>query len=100
MAAERAGGDTTTPKSRRTLALSQKCFEALREHRLRQVKDRLSAGPLWKDNNLVFASAVLVSRATVRATRGGAWPTPQGGRRWPAARRKPIRSIACHSTNP
>jgi integrase len=56
--AERAGGDTKTPKSRRTLALPRKCAEALREHRVRQVKDRLSAGPLWKDNDLVFASAV------------------------------------------
>jgi integrase len=56
--AERAGGDTKTPKSRRTLALPRKCVEALREHRVRQVKDRLSAGPLWKDNDLVFASAV------------------------------------------
>jgi integrase len=56
--AERAGGDTKTPKSRRTLALPRKCVEALREHRLRQVKDRLSAGPLWKDHDLVFASAV------------------------------------------
>jgi integrase len=56
--AERAGGDTRTPKSRRTLALPRKCVEALREHRVQQVKDRLSAGPLWKDNDLVFASAV------------------------------------------
>ena len=56
--AERAGGDTKTPKSRRTLALPRKCVEALREHRVRQVKDRLSAGPLWMDNDLVFASAV------------------------------------------
>jgi integrase len=56
--AERAGGDTKTPKSRRTLALPRKCVEALREHRVRQVKDRMSAGPLWKENDLVFASAV------------------------------------------
>jgi integrase len=56
--AERAGGDTKTPKSRRTLALPQKCVEALREHRVRQAKERLSAGPLWKDHGLVFASAV------------------------------------------
>jgi integrase len=56
--AERAGGDTKTPKSRRTLALPRKCIEALREHRVRQVKDRMSAGPLWKENDLVFASAV------------------------------------------
>ena len=42
--AERAGGDTKTPKSRRTLALPQKCVEALREHRVRQARDRLVAG--------------------------------------------------------
>jgi integrase len=56
--AERAGGDTKTPESRRTLALPRKCVEALREHRVRQAQDRLMAGPLWQDHGLVFASAV------------------------------------------
>ena len=56
--AERAGGDTKTPESRRTLALPRKCVEALREHRVRQAQDRLVAGPLWQDHGLVFASAV------------------------------------------
>jgi integrase len=56
--AERAGGDTKTPESRRTLALPPKCVEALREHRVRQAQDRLVAGPLWTDHGLVFASAV------------------------------------------
>ena len=56
--AERAGGDTKTPESRRTLALPRKCVEALREHRVRQAEDRLAAGPLWQDRGLVFASAV------------------------------------------
>jgi integrase len=56
--AERAGGDTKTPESRRTLALPHKCVEALREHRVRQAQDRLMAGPLWQDHGLVFASAV------------------------------------------
>jgi integrase len=56
--AERAGGDTKTAKSRRTLALPRRCVVALREHRVRQAEDRLAAGPLWQDNNLVFASAV------------------------------------------
>jgi integrase len=56
--ADRAGGDTKTPRSRRTLALPRKCVEALREHRVRQAKDRLAAGALWQDHNLVFASAV------------------------------------------
>jgi integrase len=56
--AERAGGDTKTPKSRRTLALARKCVDALRDHRTQQARDRLAAGPLWRDHNLVFASAV------------------------------------------
>src|SRR6266851_667777 len=56
--ADRAGGDTKTPESRRTLALPRRCVEALREHRVRQAEDRLAAGPLWRDYGLVFASAV------------------------------------------
>jgi integrase len=56
--ADRAGGDTKTPKSRRTLALARRCVEALREQRVRQAEDRLAAGPLWQDHNLVFASIV------------------------------------------
>jgi integrase len=56
--AQRAGGDTKTPESRRTLALPRRCVEALREHRVRQAEDRLMAGPLWQDHGLVFASAV------------------------------------------
>jgi integrase len=56
--ADRAGGDTKTPKSRRTLALPRRCVEVLREHRVRQAEDRLAAGPLWPDRGLVFASAV------------------------------------------
>jgi integrase len=56
--ADRAAGDTKTPKSRRTLALPRRCVEALREHRVRQAEDRLAAGPLWQDRGLVFASTV------------------------------------------
>jgi integrase len=56
--AERAGGDTKTPESRRTLALPRRCVEVLREHRARQAEDRLAAGSAWQDHGLVFASAV------------------------------------------
>jgi integrase len=56
--ADRAGGDTKTLKSRRTLALPRRCLEALREQRVRQATDRLAAGPLWRDHNLVFPSTV------------------------------------------
>jgi integrase len=55
---DRAGGDTKTPRSRRTLALARRCVAALRDHRTRQVADRLAAGRLWQDHNLVFASTV------------------------------------------
>ena len=55
---ERAGGDTKTPKSRRTLALAHRCAAALREQKTRQAADRLAAGQLWHDHNLVFASTV------------------------------------------
>jgi integrase len=55
---DRAGGDTKTPKSRRTLALARRCSAALREQRMRQAADWLAAGQLWQDHNLVFASTV------------------------------------------
>lgn len=55
---DRAGGDTKTPQSRRTLALPKRCILALREQKVRQAEDRLAAGPLWVDHGLVFASAV------------------------------------------
>ena len=55
---DRAGGDTKTAKSRRTLALARRCVAALREQQTRQAADRLAAGPLWQDHNLVFASTI------------------------------------------
>jgi integrase len=54
----RAGGDTKTPKSRRSLMLPQMAVEVLRAHLERQARDRLIAGILWQDNGLVCASAV------------------------------------------
>jgi integrase len=55
---DRYGGDTKTGKSRRTLALPNRCVEALREHKKRQARDRLRAGSIWKDHGLVFSSRV------------------------------------------
>jgi integrase len=54
----RAGGDTKTRKSRRTLALPTRCVTALQDHRIRQDTARELAGPRWREHNLVFASAV------------------------------------------
>jgi integrase len=54
----RHGGETKTPKSRRTLALPQTAVRALKEHQGRQAEDRLAAAALWQDHDLVFASVV------------------------------------------
>ena len=53
---DRAGNDTKTPTSRRTLALARRSAAALREQKIRQAADRLAAGQLWQDHDLVFAS--------------------------------------------
>jgi integrase len=52
----RAHGDTKTEKSRRTLALPQSAVAALKEQRRWQAEARLTAGPLWHDNGLVFTT--------------------------------------------
>ncbi|WP_405571563.1 site-specific integrase [Streptomyces sp. NBC_01167] len=54
----RAGGDTKTRKSRRTLALPARCVEALWQHWEDQGWDRLAAGDKWEEHGLVFSSAV------------------------------------------
>jgi len=41
-------------RSRRTLALPAALTEALRQHRAAQSQERLAAGPLWEDHDLVF----------------------------------------------
>ena len=54
----RAGGDTKTRKSRRTLALPQRCVDALLVHRVRQQHAKQAAGRRWQSNELVFPSGV------------------------------------------
>ncbi|CCF83358.1 tyrosine-type recombinase/integrase [Nitrolancea hollandica] len=46
-----------TARSRRTIILSKWAVSALREHRTRQLEQRLAAGPLWQDDDLVFCEA-------------------------------------------
>ncbi|MEV5553833.1 site-specific integrase [Nonomuraea wenchangensis] len=50
----RAGGDTKTRKSRRTLALPKRCVDLLRQHREAQQREQ---GDAWSESGLVFASA-------------------------------------------
>ncbi|MGB9282200.1 MAG: site-specific integrase [Pseudonocardiaceae bacterium] len=54
----RAGADTKTRKSRRTLALPRRCVEALTAQRRQQDQDRMAAGARWQEHGLVFASRV------------------------------------------
>jgi len=55
---DRSGGDTKTPKSRRTLRLATIALEALRERKAAQAADRLRAGEVWEDHGLVFTTAI------------------------------------------
>jgi integrase len=54
----RAGGDTKTRKSRRTLKPPQRCVDVLRDHQAGQERVRRAAGSRWQDNDLVFPSQV------------------------------------------
>lgn len=54
----RAGADTKTRKSRRTLALPRRCVTALEAQRRQQDQDRTAAGSQWQEHGLVFASRV------------------------------------------
>jgi integrase len=58
----RAGGDTKTRQSRRTLALPVRCVEALAFHRHYQDRQRNTAGPRWHEHGLVFASTTGTQR--------------------------------------
>jgi integrase len=45
-----------TSSSRRTIALDDPCMATLREHRNRQMVQRLKMGPLWQGQDLVLAT--------------------------------------------
>jgi integrase len=65
----RAGGDTKTRKSRRTLALPALAVEKLKEHRRQQAKARLRARS-WADEGLVFATEVGTQMDAANVRRG------------------------------
>jgi integrase len=58
----RAGGETKTKTSRRTLGLPGRCVDALKLHRELQEKQRQAAGAAWQEHGLVFASSVGTQR--------------------------------------
>ena len=55
--ADRAGGDTKTPRSRRALKMGQAAVGALSEWQADQAAERKAAGPRWRDTGLVFTTA-------------------------------------------
>jgi len=55
--ADRAGGDTKTPRSRRALQLAQIAVEALRAWQADQTAEREAAGSRWQDTGRVFTTA-------------------------------------------
>jgi integrase len=55
--ADRAGGDTKTPRSRRALKLAQMAVGALREWQVDQAAEREAAGSRWQDTGEVFTTA-------------------------------------------
>ncbi|HEX5252772.1 MAG TPA: tyrosine-type recombinase/integrase, partial [Mycobacterium sp.] len=54
----RAGGDTKTKKSKRSLALPQRAVDALVSQRKRQQIHQFNIGDRWTEHGLVFASEV------------------------------------------
>jgi len=66
----RAGGDTKTKKSRRSLGIPQRCIDALRAQRERQGAARAAAGDDWQEHGLVFASEVGTELHAANVRRG------------------------------
>ncbi|HSR84163.1 MAG TPA: tyrosine-type recombinase/integrase, partial [Streptosporangiaceae bacterium] len=54
----RARGDVKTPKSRRKITIPTMAADALELWQERQEKERIAAGPRWKESGLVFTSRV------------------------------------------
>ena len=46
------------PASRRTLKLAPRALAALKAHKVRQNEQRLRAGEVWEDNNLIFPNTI------------------------------------------
>lgn len=50
--------DTKTPKSRRQVTLDSEILTTLREYRREQARERLTAGSLWRDLDLIFTTGI------------------------------------------
>jgi len=66
----RAGGDTKTRKSRRTLALPARCVDVLNGQLAVLERARVRAGERWHEQGLVFASATGADMDAANVRRG------------------------------
>ena len=66
-----------TEKSRRTLGLPQVCVDALRQHRTRQLEERLKAGDRWVESGLVFTTYRTYKEGRGRSMKVGAGLHPR-----------------------
>jgi integrase len=66
----RAGGDTKTKKSRRTLTLPAQAVAVLKAHKVKQAAERLAAGALWQHTGLVFTTTVGTALDAANVRRG------------------------------
>jgi len=73
--------DLKTEKSRRTLILPDICIQALREHRKRQLQERLKAGARWLETGLVFTTYRTYREGRGQAMKVGAPLHPRNVRR-------------------
>ena len=73
----RAGGETKTRLSRRTLELPARAAEALRVHRTSQLHAQLAAGERWQGTGLVFCTSVGTALDAANVRRSfRRWPRP------------------------
>lgn len=64
-----------TAKSKRSITLAAFAVDALRAHRVRQLEERLAAGPLWTDHDLVFCTQLGTPIERQNLMRRSFWPT-------------------------
>lgn len=75
---------TKSPTSRRSIPIDSHTAALLGQHRVRQLEERLAAGPFWEDHDLVFANEVgmpinpdTFTRRFLRIARANNLPVPK-----------------------
>lgn len=63
-----------TAQSRRRIALSKTVVDALRQHKIRQLEERLAAVNVWEDHDLVFPNVIGKPLEAGNVLRRSFWP--------------------------